>query len=68
MNSTITLCGYAVLVVLMIVCEVMARRSHRIASLEDVPGALARWRAVWIVVIAAWLWVGWHVFVRSHHD
>lgn len=66
MTRVITLTGYAVLVALLIACEVIARRTGRFATLGRTMAALARWRASRFLLLGGWLWVGWHVFVRAH--
>ena len=66
MTRAATLAGYAVLVAMLIACETVARRTGRVATLERVISALAAWRAVRFLMLAGWLWVGWHVFVRVH--
>lgn len=64
MTRTVTLAGYTVLVAMMIACETVARRTGRVATLGHVIRALASRRAVRFLVLAGWLWAGWHVFVR----
>ena len=64
MTRTVTLAGYAALVAMMIACETVARRTGRVATLERAISVLTARRAVRYVVLAGWLWVGWHVFVR----
>jgi hypothetical protein len=64
MTRAITLAGYAALLTLAIACEAVARRTGRVAPLARTAAVMARWRPVWMLVLAAWLWFGWHVFVR----
>ena len=64
MTRPATLVGYAALIAMMIACETIARRTGRVATLTRVISALAAWRAVRFLMLAGWLWVGWHVFVR----
>lgn len=66
MTRTATLAGYAALAAMMIACEMIARRTGRVATLERVISALIASRAARFLVLVGWLWVGWHVFVRVH--
>ena len=64
MSRTVTLLGYAVIAGCAVAVEVAGRRGRRGAPLSRVLStALAR-RPVRLAVLAAWLWLGWHVFVR----
>lgn len=64
MTRTLTLAGYATIVALAAACELLARRTRRVPTLARAVDALARWRPAWILVLAGWLWLGWHLFVR----
>lgn len=66
MTRTVTIAGYVVLAAMMIACEAVARRKGRIATLERAVTALAGWRPARFLLLAGWLWVGWHVFARAH--
>jgi len=66
MTRTTTLAGYAALAAMMVACEIIARRAGRVATLARALNALGRRRPVWLLVLAGWLWVGWHLFVRVH--
>jgi hypothetical protein len=46
--------------------EIRARRSDG-ATIADVLGTLMRTRLGYVLVLASWLWLGWHVLVRSDH-
>jgi hypothetical protein len=65
MSRAVTLAGYAVLAAVAIGLEIAARRGRgRGATLgEALDGLVRRW-PVRLLVLAVWLWVGWHVFVR----
>ena len=63
MSRLITLAGYAILVGTALGLEVAARRG-RVASLGEALGIALRPWPVRLVLIAAWLWLGWHLFVR----
>jgi hypothetical protein len=63
MTRLVTLAGYAVIVAAAIGLEIAARR-HGGASLGDALVVVLRPWPVRMVVVAAWLWLGWHLFVR----
>lgn len=64
MTRLLTLVGYGVVAVCALALELAARRSGRLSTFGDVLAAvLARW-PVRVAVLAGWLWVGWHLFVR----
>ncbi|MGH2356715.1 MAG: hypothetical protein ACRDGJ_01720 [Candidatus Limnocylindria bacterium] len=71
MTRTVTLAGYVVLGSAVVLYQLAAWRSRRAGLarrhlmlgelLDAVMWGPARW-----LVLAGWLWVGWHVFVRVH--
>lgn len=64
MSRTITLGGFGLLAAGAAVLELSARRLRRPAPF----GAVLAWalRRIWLrlAVLAGWLWLGWHLFVR----
>jgi hypothetical protein len=66
MTRAITIAGYAALMAMMLACEVVARRTGRVATFVPALSTLARWRPTRLLLLAGWLWVGWHVFARVH--
>lgn len=67
MTRTITLVGYAVLVAAALGLELLARTrgaGRGRATFGDVVALALRRRPVRLAVMAAWLWLGWHLFVR----
>lgn len=66
MSRTLTLAGWAALVVAAAVLEVAARRAGRGATAAAVVRAVTRHRAGRLLLQAGWLWLGWHLFVRAH--
>lgn len=64
MSRAVTLAGYAVIAAAMVACQVAALAGRRRATLGDAVAAATARPAGRLVVLAAWLWVGWHVFVR----
>jgi hypothetical protein len=63
MSRTVTLAGFAVLALVAVGLEVAARRG-RGATFAAAVGRLVRRRPVRLLVLAGWLWLGWHLFVR----
>lgn len=64
MSRTVTLVGFAVLVAAALAVEVVARRRRGVPTLGAVADAVTRRVAVRVVLLAGWLWLGWHLFVR----
>lgn len=67
MTRTLTLAGYAVLLAAMVALEAVARRSGRVGTLGSALEGLRATPPARLVVLAGWLWLGWHLFVRVHH-
>jgi len=63
MTRTATLVGYAALAAVAAGLEIAARRG-RAATFGATLGAALRHRPVRVLLLAGWLWLGWHVFVR----
>ena len=66
MSGAVTLSGYAVIATAFVVVQ--------LAALTGGPptlGAVLRWlmrrRGVRWLLVAGWLWLGWHLFVRAEH-
>ena len=66
MSRTATLVGYGLVVAAAVVCQLVALVSGRIPTLGQAVSVLARRRAGRWLLLAGWLWTGWHLFVRSH--
>ncbi len=71
MNRGITLAGYVALAAALVLQEVSARRARRTHRARR-PLTLAEFAAVvrlsqlrWLL-LAGWLWTGWHLFARAH--
>jgi hypothetical protein len=64
-SRNVTLAGYAVLAVAALAYELAARRWRRTPTLAEAVEWVTRWPAARALLLAGWLWVGWHVFVRS---
>ena len=63
MSRSVTLLGYALLLVSAAGLEVAARRRGS-ATFVAALTIVLRSRAARLVLLAAWLWLGWHLFVR----
>jgi hypothetical protein len=63
MTRGMTLAGYAVIVAAMVLYEVR-QRVRGGATFTDALDAVVRVRLGKWFLLAAWLWWGWHVFVR----
>jgi Family of unknown function (DUF6186) len=66
MTRAVTIAGFIVIAIAMVGYEIRARRSDG-ATIADVLGTLMRTRLGYVLVLASWLWLGWHVLVRSDH-
>ena len=65
MTRVVTLVGFAVLAAAAVVLELVARRSPRLCTLGDALGAVLRHLPLRLLLLAGWLWLGWHTFVRA---
>jgi Family of unknown function (DUF6186) len=65
MSEAVTLVGYAVVVAAMAALEARARRRPNGPTAGRVLGVLLRSPVAQLAAGAAWLWVGWHLFVRA---
>jgi hypothetical protein len=63
MNRTFTLLGYAVVAAAAVGLEIAARRGAWATFGDAVSVAARRW-PIRMLLIAGWLWLGWHIFVR----
>jgi Family of unknown function (DUF6186) len=65
MSRTATLWGYAVLIVAAAGFQARGLLLHRTATFGQALRTLTRLPAARPFVLAAWLWLGWHTFVRG---
>jgi hypothetical protein len=65
-TRALTFAGYVVILLAMLVHETRARRTGR-ATIDDALAFVMRSRLGRAAVIAAWLWLGWHLFARADH-
>jgi hypothetical protein len=64
MSRIVTLAGYVAIVSVALGLELAARQGGRVATFgEALGGALRPW-PMRAALIAGWLWLGWHLFVR----
>jgi hypothetical protein len=63
MSRSVTLLGYVLLVLAAVAVEVAARWRGS-GTFGDALTVTLRSRAARLALLAAWLWLGWHVFVR----
>jgi hypothetical protein len=68
MTRTITLWGYAVLAVLVIAYETFALLRRRTMTFGQFVTTLKRLPAGRPLLLAAWLWLGWHTFIRGTYE
>jgi hypothetical protein len=60
-----TVAGFAIVIAALVTLELLARRKDsRIPTLGQWLGFLMRPRAGRALILAGWLWLGWHYFAR----
>ncbi len=66
MNThTITVLGFTVIAIALIVLEVVARRrGSRIPTAGQMVGFLMQTRITRVLILLLWGWLGWHFFAR----
>ena len=64
MTRLVTLAGYAVILAAAVALDLGARRRPGGATLGRALAIVLRRWPVRLAVVAAWLWLGWHLFVR----
>ena len=64
MTRLVTLLGYAVLAGAALALEAVARRWGRTATFGGALSVASRRWPARLVLLAGWLWLGWHLFVR----
>ena len=64
-TRTITIAGFVALIAALVVLEAMGRRpGSRIPTAGEWLGYVMRPRAGRALILAGWLWLGWHYFAR----
>jgi hypothetical protein len=64
MSRAVTLWGYALLAVAIVAYQMAGLVLRRTATLAQALRRVTRVPAGRYVLLAAWLWAGWHTFVR----
>jgi hypothetical protein len=65
MSRTVTLAGFVVLAVAITAYQLLGVVRRRTPTLGRAVGPLLGTRYGRPVLLAAWLWLGWHLFVRG---
>ena len=68
MSRTVTLVGYALLAAATLGYQLHAARYRRTPTLSHAVGAVIGTRFGRPVLLVAWLWLGWHLFVRGAYS
>jgi Family of unknown function (DUF6186) len=58
------LAGYVVVAAGALALEVSARRGGTTATFGAALGTMLKHRPARLLMLAGWLWLGWHIFVR----
>jgi hypothetical protein len=64
-SRTATFVGYGLILALAVVLATGAARRTNWMTLPAALRALTRKRAVRILVVVGWVWLGWHLFARG---
>ena len=64
MTRELILAGYVAVVAAAVALEAAARHRGTTATLGATLSAVLRRRPARLLLLAGWLWLGWHVFVR----
>jgi hypothetical protein len=64
-TRVITIIGFCTVIAALVVLEIVARRpGSRVPALGEWLGYLMRQRTGRVLLLAGWLWLGWHYFSR----
>ncbi len=64
-DRTVTVIGFVVIIAVLVVLEILARRRiGRIPTLGEWLGYVMRRPIGRALILAGWLWLGWHYFAR----
>ena len=66
MSRTTTLLGYYLLAAAFVGCQVAGLLSARVPTIGQAVARITARRAGRWLLLAGWLWLGWHLFARSH--
>jgi len=60
-----TIIGFVAVIAALVTLEILGRRKiGRIPTLSEWLGYVMRPRAGRVLILAGWLWLGWHFFAR----
>jgi hypothetical protein len=65
MSRSVTIAGYALLALAAAGYQVAGVLGRRTATLGQVLSIVKRSRLGRLLLLAAWMWLGWHLFVRG---
>jgi hypothetical protein len=68
MSRTVTLWGYAVLLVAAVAYQAAGLLRRRTVTFGRAVRRLKAMPAARPLLLAGWLWLGWHTFVRGTYD
>jgi hypothetical protein len=68
MTRPVTIAGYVVLATAMAAYQTLGLLLGKTATLGQAVAALRRSRTGRVSLLATWLWVGWHLFVRASYS
>jgi hypothetical protein len=64
-TRSITIAGFAVVILVLVTLEILARRKNSpIPKLGEILGYAMRPKAGRFLILLGWLWLGWHFFSR----
>jgi hypothetical protein len=64
-TRVITIIGFCAVIAALVVLEIVARRpGSRVPTLGEWLGYLMRQKTGRVLLLAGWLWLGWHYFSR----
>ena len=64
-TRVITIIGFCTVIAALVILEIVARRpGSRVPALGEWLGYLMRPRTGRVLLLAGWLWLGWHYFAR----
>jgi len=64
-TRVITIIGFCTVIAALVVLEIVARRpGSRVPTLGEWLGYLMRQKTGRVLLLAGWLWLGWHYFSR----
>jgi hypothetical protein len=68
MTRPVTLVGYVLLATAMATYQALGLVLRRTATLGQAVATLRRSRTGRVWLLATWLWLGWHLFVRASYS